>query len=95
MKSEHRILKAPCLTEKANIQQEVDGKIVFKVHPKANKIEVKNAVELMFDVKVKNVSTVSMRGKKKRVGKTVGHTNDWKKAYVTLSEGTINFADEL
>jgi len=61
----------------------------------SNKIEVKNAVELMFNVKVKDVKTVSMRGKKKRVGKTVGHTRDWKKAYVTLSEGTINFADEL
>ncbi len=54
-----------------------------------------NAVELMFNVKVKNVRTVSLHGKKKRVGKTVGFSNDWKKAYVTLSEGTINFADEL
>jgi large subunit ribosomal protein L23 len=95
MKNIYSVLQGPCLTEKAALMQEVDGKVVFKVHPKANKIEVKNAVELMFDVKVKNVSTVSMRGKKKRVGKTVGHTNDWKKAYVTLSEGTINFADEL
>ncbi len=95
MKNIYSVLQGPCLTEKAALMQEIDGKVVFKVHPKANKIEVKNAVELMFDVKVKNVSTVSMRGKKKRVGKTVGHTNDWKKAYVTLSEGTINFADEL
>jgi len=75
--------------------QEEDGKIVFKVHPKANKIEVKNAVEQMFNVKVKDVKTVTLHGKKKRVGKTVGFTSDWKKAYVTLSEGTINFADEL
>lgn len=95
MKNIYSVLQGPCLTEKAALMQEIDGKVVFKVHPKANKIEVKNAVELMFDVKVKNVSTVSMRGKKKRVGKTVGHTNDWKKAYVTLSEGSINFADEL
>lgn len=95
MKNIYSVLQGPCLTEKAALLQEVDGKVVFKVHPKANKIEVKNAVELMFDVKVKNVKTVSMRGKKKRVGKTVGRTNDWKKAYVTLSEGTINFADEL
>jgi large subunit ribosomal protein L23 len=95
MKNIYSVLKGPCLTEKAALMQEEDGKIVFKVHPKANKIEVKNAVELMFNVKVRDVRTVSLRGKKKRVGKTVGFTNDWKKAYVTLSEGTINFADEL
>ena len=95
MKNIYSVLQGPCLTEKAALMQEEDGKIVFKIHPKANKIEVKNAVELMFNVKVKYVKTVSLRGKKKRVGKTVGFTNDWKKAYVTLSEGTINFADEL
>ena len=95
MKNIYSVLQGPCLTEKAALMQEEDGKIVFKVHPKANKIEVKNAVELMFNVKVKEVRTVTLHGKKKRVGKTVGFTNDWKKAYVTLSEGTINFADEL
>ncbi|MFT5700582.1 MAG: large subunit ribosomal protein L23 [Desulforhopalus sp.] len=95
MKNIYSVLQGPCLTEKAALLQEEDGKVVFKVHPKANKIEIKNAVEIMFDVKVRNVKTVSMRGKKKRVGKTVGFTSDWKKAYVTLSEGTINFADEL
>ncbi|MFW2364820.1 MAG: 50S ribosomal protein L23 [Desulforhopalus sp.] len=95
MKNIHSVLQGPCLTEKAALLQEDDGQVVFKVHPKANKIEIKNAVELMFNVKVKEVRTVSLRGKKKRVGKTVGFTSDWKKAYVTLSEGTINFADEL
>lgn len=95
MKNIYSVLQGPCLTEKAALLQEEDGQAVFKVHPKANKIEIKNAVELMFNVKVKDVRTVSLRGKKKRVGKTVGFTSDWKKAYVTLSEGTINFADEL
>ncbi|PHR23513.1 MAG: 50S ribosomal protein L23 [Desulfotalea sp.] len=95
MKNIYSVLQGPCLTEKAALLQEQVGKVVFRVNSNANKIEVKNAVELMFDVKVKNVKTVSMRGKKKRVGKTVGFTSDWKKAYVTLSEGTINFADEL
>jgi len=95
MKNIYSVLQGPCLTEKAALLQEEDGKIVFKVHPKANKIEVKNAVEQMFNVKVKDVKTVTLHGKKKRVGKTVGFTSDWKKAYVTLSEGTINFADEL
>ncbi|AGF78593.1 ribosomal protein L23 [Desulfocapsa sulfexigens DSM 10523] len=95
MINDHRILRGPLLTEKANIQLDVDGKVVFKVDPKANKIEIKKAVEKMFDVKVKHVHTTNMHGKQKRVGRFTGFTNDWKKAYVTLSEGEINFADQL
>ena len=95
MKYIHSVLQGPCLTEKAALAQEKDGKVIFKIHPKANKIEIKKAVESMFNVKVKDVKTAKIHGKKKRVGKTVGFTNDWKKAYVTLSEGKINFADEL
>ncbi len=95
MKSTHRILRGPCLTEKAAMLQEIDGKIVFKVDPTANKIDIKNAVEQMFDVKVKHVQTANMHGKQKRVGRFTGFTNDWKKAYVTLSEGEINFTDQL
>lgn len=95
MKSDHRVLRGPILTEKANYQLEVDGKVVFKVDPTANKIEIKKAVEKMFDVKVKHVHTTNMHGKQKRVGRFTGFTNDWKKAYVTLSEGEINFADQL
>jgi large subunit ribosomal protein L23 len=95
MKNIYSVLKRPCLTEKANLQQEVSGKVVFQVHPKANKIEIKKAVETMFNVKVDDVRTAKIHGKKKRVGKVVGFTGDWKKAYVTLSEGKINFTDEL
>lgn len=95
MKNIYSVLKGPCLTEKAALLQEVEGKVVFKVHPKANKVEVKRAVEQLFNVKVKDVRTANMHGKQKRVGKTIGFTKDWKKAYVTLSEGEINFADEL
>jgi large subunit ribosomal protein L23 len=95
MKNIYSVLKGPCLTEKAALLQEEDGRVVFKVHPKANKIEVKRAVELLFNVKVRNVRTANVNGKQKRVGKTVGFTKNWKKAYVTLSEGEINFADEL
>lgn len=95
MKNIHSVLQGPCLTEKAAILQEETGKVVFKVHPKANKIEVKRAVELMFNVKVKDVKTLNQHGKQKRVGKSIGFTQNWKKAYVTLSEGEINFADEL
>lgn len=95
MKNQYEVLKGPCLTEKATLLQEIDGKVVFKVHPKANKIDIKKAVELMFKVKVEKVQTVSVPGKQKRVGKHIGHTSGWKKAYVTLAEGEINFADEL
>jgi len=95
MKNQHGVLKGPCLTEKATLMQEIDGKVVFKVHPKANKIDVKRAVEQMFKVKVQDVRTVNVQGKKKRVGKHIGYTCNWKKAYVTLAEGEINFADEL
>ncbi len=95
MKNLYDVLKGPCLTEKATLLQEIDGKVVFKVHPKANKIDIKKAVEQMFKVKVKDVRTAAMHGKRKRVGRYIGQTSNWKKAYVTLAEGEINFADEL
>lgn len=95
MKNQYDILKGPCLTEKAALQQEFEGKVVFKVHPKANKIEIKREIERMFDVKVKDVKTANVKGKRKRAGRFFGMTDDWKKAYVTLSEGEINFTDEL
>ena len=95
MKDLNRVLKGPCLTEKASLMQEVDNKVVFKVDPSANKIEIKKAVEKMFNVKVKNVQTATIHGKQKRVGRNIGFTSNWKKAYVTLSEGEINFVDEL
>jgi large subunit ribosomal protein L23 len=95
MKNLYDVLQGPRLTEKASSLQEEDGKVIFKVNPRANKIDIKRAVEKMFSVKVKNVRTARMHGKQKRVGRFIGFTNDWKKAYVTLSEGKINFADEL
>lgn len=95
MKDQFNVLRGPCLTEKAALMQELGGQVVFKVHPKANKIEIKNEVERMFDVKVKDVKTTNIKGKRKRAGKFFGRTDDWKKAYVTLSEGEINFTDEL
>ncbi len=96
MKILHEVIKSPCLTEKSNLLQELQGTVVFKVHPRANKIEIKQAVEKLFDVKVASVKTASMRGKQKRIGvKSLGRTKDWKKAYISLSEGEINFLDEL
>jgi large subunit ribosomal protein L23 len=95
MKNIYSVLKGPCLTEKAALQQEMKNTIVLKVSPDSNKIDIKQAVEKMFPVKVKNVHTANMHGKQKRVGRFTGFRDDWKKAYVTLSEGQINFADEL
>ncbi len=96
MKVLYEVVKSPCLTEKSNALQEMQGTVVFKVDPRANKIEIKQAVENLFNVKVASVKTANMRGKQKRVGiKSMGRTNDWKKAYITLSEGEINFLDEL
>jgi len=90
------VIKGPCLTEKSNLLQEIHNTVVFKVNPQANKIEIKKAVEDLFDVKVQSVKTAMVQGKKRRVGiKSVGRTNNWKKAYITLSEGEINFIDEL
>ena len=96
MKVLHEVVKSPCLTEKSNLLQELQGTVVFKVHPQANKIEIKQAVEKLFDVKVASVKTANVHGKKKRIGvKSLGRTKDWKKAYISLSEGEINFLDEL
>lgn len=96
MKVLYDVIKSPCLTEKSNLLQELQGTVVFKVDPRANKIEIKNAVEDLFNVKVGAVKTANMQGKKKRVGlKSTGWTNNWKKAYITLSEGKINFIEEL
>ncbi|MDR3629258.1 MAG: 50S ribosomal protein L23 [Desulfocapsaceae bacterium] len=95
MRNLYDVLQGPRLTEKASFLQEEDGAVVLKVNPKANKIDIKRAVEKMFSVKVKDVRTAKIHGKQKRVGRFIGSTSDWKKAYVTLSEGKINFAEEL
>jgi large subunit ribosomal protein L23 len=95
MKNLFGIIKSPHLTEKADSLQEGSGQVVIKVNPDANKVEIKNAVEKLFNVKVGKVRTTMMHGKQKRVGRHFGRTPDWKKAIVTLSEGKINFLEEL
>ncbi|MFH1217031.1 MAG: 50S ribosomal protein L23 [Pseudomonadota bacterium] len=90
------VIKKPCLTEKGMILQEENNQVVMKVNPKANKIEIKKAVELLFNVKVSNVRTANMHGKKKRIGLHFGQRSDWKKAIVTLAEGSkIDFLEQL
>lgn len=96
MKVVYDVIKRPCLTEKGNHLQETQDKVVFDVDPRANKIEIKAAVEQLFNVKVSKVATSNISGKKKRVGaRSAGKTSDWKKAYITLAEGKINFLEEL
>ena len=82
MKAEE-IIVAPVITEQSNdLMQE--GKYTFKVNKNATKVEIANAVEKLFEVKVLNVNTISVKGKKKRVGYHQGMTSDWKKAIVTI-----------
>ena len=80
------IIKAPVITEKASNEQ-AKGKYTFRVDPKANKTEIKHAIEKIFNVKVVSISTLNEKPKKKRVGRYTGLTNRSKKAIVTLAEG--------
>jgi large subunit ribosomal protein L23 len=86
-KSIYEIIKRPILTEKTTIQKEEANKITFEVDRRANKIEIKQAVEKIFKVKVVDVNTMIVRGKVKRVGRFKGKRPDWKKAVVTLKPG--------
>lgn len=84
----YSVLKSPLVTEKSSALKAEANKIVFKVARDANKIEIKQAVETLFDVKVEGVATMINRGKPKRVGRSIGRRQNWKKAVVTLAEGT-------
>lgn len=81
------VLRRPLLTEKATIAREMGGEYAFEVDSRANKIEIKRAVEEIFDVKVKSVRTSNVSGKMKRMGVHQGRRPGWKKALVTLVEG--------
>ena len=80
------IIKAPVITEKSENEKE-KGKYTFKVDPRANKIEIKEAIEKLFNVKVTAIRTLNVKPKKRRVGRYSGYTNRSKKAIVTLQEG--------
>ena len=81
------IIKAPVITEKSTAIASDEKSYVFKVDPKANKTQIKQAIEKIFMVKVKSVNTVNVHPKKKRVGRYSGMTNKYKKAIVTLADG--------
>ena len=87
MKDIYQVIKKPLITEKANILKEQANKVAFVVDKKANKLEIKEAVERLFKVKVLKVHVSTVKGKPRRVGRTIGRRPDWKKAVVTLRPG--------
>jgi large subunit ribosomal protein L23 len=87
MKEPQQIIRRPLITEKSTRQKEAGNQIAFVVDPRANKIEIRQAVEKLFKVKVKAVRTLNLAGKRKRMGRFFGWQSDWKKAIVTLKEG--------
>ena len=89
------IIVSPRISEKATLRADLENQHVFSVLKNATKPEVKKAVELMFDVKVKSVRLMNVQGKLTRVGRTFGKRKDWKKAYVRLQDGfDINYGEE-
>ena len=82
------VVRGPVITEKGTLVGELGNQVVFRVHPKANKLEIRRAVEVLFTVKVKKVRTSQQLGKTRRMGRHVGRRSDWKKAYVSLAEGS-------
>ena len=90
------IIVRPIITENS-MEGIANRKYTFKVADFANKIEIKKAVEQLFGVKVEKVNTISVKGKKKRMGRSEGYTSDWKKAVVTLTADskTIEFFDGM
>ncbi|MEK6692329.1 MAG: 50S ribosomal protein L23 [Nitrospirota bacterium] len=87
MQSSYDIIKGPLVTEKGTRLKDTYNKVLLKVAQDANKIEIKRAVEEIFNVKVLKISTINQYGKKKRHGLKLGKRSDWKKAIVTLKQG--------
>ncbi len=87
MKNPRDLIIKPIVTEKSNVQME-EKRYSFVVDKSANKIAIKRAVEAIFGVKVKKVNTILVKGKPRRVGVHSGYRPDWKKAIITLHEGS-------
>ncbi len=84
----HRIIQGAIITEESTIQTEAKGQYVFRVNPKANKNQIRDAVEELFDVVVVSVNTMNYRGKRgRRIRGNIGRRSSWKKAIVKLQEG--------
>ena len=96
MRPYSKVILRPLLTEKNASLKEAENRVVFEVAPDANKIEIKKAVEEAFQVAVQSVNVLNVRGKLKRLGKNKGRRRNWKKAIVTLKEGsTIEFFEGI
>jgi len=94
--SYYDLIRHPLLTEKTIEAKESHNQYAFAVDRQANKVEIKKAVETLFNVKVQGVRTLSVKGKEKRVGSNVGKRSDWKKAIVTLKpEQKIEFFEGM
>ena len=87
MKSPYEILRKPIVTEKSVDVKERHRTLCFQVVPEATKIQIKDAVQALFKVKVASVHTAGYEGKMRRRGRTFGYRPDWKKAYVKLKAG--------
>ncbi|OPX20880.1 MAG: 50S ribosomal protein L23 [Desulfobacca sp. 4484_104] len=96
MKAYHHLIKGPIISEKTHLQKEANNKVSFKVDLKANKVEIRKAIEEIFKVRVLAINTMRVKGKPKRLGRSVGRRPDWKKAVVTLAAGDkIQFFEGL
>lgn len=80
------IVRNPLITEKSTLEREGKNVVAFEVHPDANKLQIKQAVEAQFKVKVAEVRVARMHGKVRRQGRYAGRRPDWKKAYVRLAD---------
>jgi large subunit ribosomal protein L23 len=83
----HAIIKRPVVSEKSTMQKEVANQLSFEVDRKANRIEIKKAIQSLFSVQVDAVRTLQIKGKFKKRGRIIGKRRDWKKAVVTLKPG--------
>ena len=84
---QYQILRGPVVTEKTTLQKELNNQVTLKVDKRANRVQIKDAVEKSFNTKVKQVRTLQVKGKVKQRGKIIGKRKDWKKAIVTLMPG--------
>jgi large subunit ribosomal protein L23 len=83
----YEMIRGPVITEKGTIQKEANNQLTFEVDRKANRVEIRHAIEKVFNVRVEKVRTMQIKGKVKRLGRATGKRRDWKKAVVTLAEG--------
>ena len=92
----YKVIKGPHITEKGTKQKDLHNHITLKVDRRANKVEIRHAVETLFKTTVLQVKTINMKGKKRRMGRSMGKRPDWKKAIVKLAQGeSIEFFEGM